>query len=66
MQYNVLLMKEYLLKILYISVETPIYNKIYLEQLFILACSTLGKTPNKEQMYMFYDEIQYLKNGRLS
>lgn len=66
MQYNVLLMKEYLLKILYISVETPIYNKIYLEQLFILACSTLGETPNKEQMYMFYDEIQYLKNGRLS
>ena len=48
--------------IIYISVETPIYNKIYLEQLFILACSTLGKTPNKEQMYMFYDEIQYLKN----
>ena len=24
--------------IIYISVETPIYNKIYLEQLFILAC----------------------------
>ena len=48
--------------IIYISVETPIYNKIYLEQLFVLACSTLGKIPNKEPMYMFYDEIQYLKN----
>ena len=44
--------------IIYISVETPIYNKIYLEQLFILACSTLWKIPNKEPMYMFYDEIQ--------
>ena len=48
--------------IIYISVETPIYNKIYLEQLFTLACTTIGKTPNKEPMYVFYDEIQYLKN----
>ncbi len=48
--------------IIYISVETPIYNKIYLEQLFTLACSSVGKTSNKEQMYVFYDEIQYLKN----
>ena len=48
--------------IIYISIETPIYNKIYLEQLFTLACSTIGKIPNKEQIYVFYDEIQYLKN----
>lgn len=47
--------------IIYISVETPIYNKIYLEQLFILACRILGKNPTQEQMYVFYDEIQYLK-----
>ena len=47
--------------IIYISVETPIYNKIYLEQLFILACQILGKNPTQEQMYVFYDEIQYLK-----
>lgn len=47
--------------IIYISVETPIYNKIYLEQLFILACQTLGKNPSQEKMYVFYDEIQYLK-----
>jgi len=48
--------------IIYVSVETPIYNKIYLEQLFQLACRILNKTPNKEQMYVFYDEIQYLKD----
>ena len=48
--------------IIYISVETPIYNKIYLEQLFTLACSTLGKVPNKDSMYVFFGEIQYLKN----
>lgn len=47
--------------IIYISVETPIYNKILLEQLYNLACQTLGKSPTKDQMYVFYDEIQYLK-----
>ncbi len=48
--------------IIYISVETPIYNKILLEQLFRLACDTLSKDPLKENLYVFYDEIQYLKN----
>lgn len=48
--------------IIYISVETPIYNKILLEQLLNLACQTLGKDPTKEQMFIFYDEIQYLKD----
>lgn len=47
--------------IIYISVETPIYNKIMLEQLYNLACQTLSKSPTKDQMYVFYDEIQYLK-----
>ena len=47
--------------IIYISVETPIYNKILLEQLYNLACHTLGKSTTKDQMYVFYDEIQYLK-----
>ena len=51
--------------IIYISVETPIYNKIYLEQLFILACQTLGKNPTQEQMFVFYDEIQYLKEWEI-
>lgn len=48
--------------IIYISVETPICNKIFLEQLFSLACSAIGKDKTKEKMYVFYDEIQYLKN----
>lgn len=51
--------------IIYISVETPIYNKIYLEQLFVLACQILGKNPTQEQMYVFYDEIQYLKEWEI-
>lgn len=52
--------------IIYISVETPIYNKINLEQLFILACQILGKKHTKEQMYVFYDEIQYLKEWEVN
>lgn len=52
--------------IIYISVETPIYNKIYLEQLFILACQILGKQQTQEQMYVFYDEIQYLKEWEVN
>ena len=52
--------------IIYISVETPIYNNIYLEQLFLIACKALGKPENnKEQMYVFFDEIQYLKNWEI-
>lgn len=51
--------------IVYISVETPIYNKISLELLFSLACGVLGKDPSKDVMYVFYDEIQYLKNWEL-
>lgn len=49
--------------IIYISVETPIYNKIPLEQLFLLAKQTLGKSQNDNAEYwVFFDEIQYLKN----
>lgn len=46
--------------IIYLSVETPIYHGLLLEQLFNLACRLLGRNPAKEQMYVFYDEIQYL------
>ena len=48
--------------IIYINVETPIYNKILLEQLFGIASSILEKNPVKEELYVFFDEIQYLKN----
>ena len=49
--------------IIYISVETPIYNNIHLELLYNLCKQTLGKQPNdKSQYYVFFDEIQYLKD----
>ena len=52
--------------IIYISVETPIYNKILLEQLFNLAKQALGKTNSKEKFYVFFDEIQYLKDWEVN
>ena len=52
--------------IIYISVETPIYNKILLEQLFNLAKQALGKSDSKEQFYVFFDAIQYLKDWEVN
>lgn len=53
--------------IIYISVETPIYNKIYLEQLYWLARKALNKADDdKSQMYVFFDEIQYLKDWEVN
>lgn len=52
--------------IIYISVETPIYNKILLEQLFNLAKQALGKSGSKEHFYVFFDEIQYLKDWEVN
>ncbi|MBQ0154327.1 MAG: ATP-binding protein [Bacteroidales bacterium] len=53
--------------IIYISVETPIYNKIYLEQLFNLSKQTLGKNDDNQSVYyVFFDEIQYLKDWEVN
>lgn len=53
--------------IIYISVETPIYNKIYLEQLFNLSKQTLEKPENdNDEYYVFFDEIQYLKEWEVN
>ncbi|GHT29166.1 hypothetical protein AGMMS49574_05110 [Bacteroidia bacterium] len=48
-------------KIIYVSIEVPIYNRIPLEDLFLLASEALGKKGETKGFYIFYDEIQYLK-----
>jgi uncharacterized protein len=48
-------------KILYASIETPIYNNIALEELFKMAKKATGDTDSNE-WYIFFDEIQYLKD----
>lgn len=52
-------------RIVYLSVETPIYNQISLEDLFSMACEILGKTDDKKGFYVFFDEIQYLKSWEI-
>ena len=49
-------------KIIYVSVDTPIYNNISLENLFSLARKALKNEENHAGYYVFFDEIQYLKN----
>ncbi len=48
-------------KILYASIETPIYNNIPLDTLFALAQKATGTT-DATGWYIFFDEIQYLKD----
>ena len=48
-------------KILYASIETPIYNNISPEYLFTLAKKASGDLVS-EGWYIFFDEIQYLKD----
>lgn len=48
-------------KILYASIETPIYNNISLDSLFVMAQKATGNT-DPDGWYVIYDEIQYLKD----
>ena len=48
-------------KILYASVETPIYNNIPLQELFNMAKKATGNTESGG-WYIFFDEVQYLKD----
>ncbi len=50
--------------ICYISVETPIYNKIWLEELMQLVKKQQGREDFRG-MYFFFDEIQYLKDWEI-
>ena len=48
--------------IIYVSVDTPIYNGIQLEELMNTAFIACGKAFEVvEQYYVFFDEVQYLK-----
>ncbi len=49
------------LKICYLSIETPIYTGIGLEQIFKYCREAIGDT-EYDDYYVFFDEIQYLKD----
>lgn len=52
-------------KIIYLSIDTPIYNGISLEELFSLAREALKQPENYDGFFVFYDEIQYLKEWEI-
>ncbi len=52
-------------KIIYISVETPIYNRTSLEELFDLARIAVATPEDRNGFYVIYDEIQYLKDWEI-
>lgn len=49
-------------KIIYVSIDTPIYNNTSLEDLFSYARLALKQEDSNDGFYVFFDEIQYLKN----
>ncbi len=51
--------------IIYLSIDTPIYNGLSLEQLLNIAKRSLAKSSADEGLYVFYDEVQYLKDWEL-
>ena len=51
--------------IIYLSIDTPIYNGMSLEMLLNIAKKSLAKQPTDQGLYVFYDEVQYLKDWEL-
>ncbi len=51
-------------KIIFITIENPIYNNITLEQLFLYAKEATGLN-DKNDWYVIFDEIQYCRNWEI-
>lgn len=52
-------------RIIYLSVDTPIYNNLSLEEMLSMACEAVGQETISDDYYVFYDEVQYLKEWEL-
>jgi len=52
-------------KILFITVENPIYNNIGLEELFAYAKEATGENDTYKDWFVIFDEIQYLKDWNI-
>ena len=49
-------------RILFITIENPIYNNLSLEKLFKYGIEATGAQNQTDHWYVIFDEIQYLKN----
>jgi len=52
-------------RIIYLSVDTPIYMGFPLERLLKIAKGTLLQGAEADDFYVFFDEVQYLKNWEM-
>lgn len=52
-------------RIFYLSIETPVFNGIGIYQLFNYCKKAVGKEKENEGFYIFFDEIQYLKDWEI-
>lgn len=52
-------------KIIYISVDTPVYSNVSLEDLFDFARRALKQEDTYDGFYVYFDEIQYLKDWEI-
>lgn len=48
--------------IIFASVDTPLYTGLSLENMMLMAQEAIGNKSTNETFYIFFDEIQYLKN----
>jgi len=48
--------------VLYVSVDHPMYNGLGLEDLLDLYCKGRDLDPTQQQLYLFFDEVQYLRD----
>lgn len=51
--------------ICYFSVDHPIYNELSLEKLLKYYVQATGVNPKTDQLYVFFDEIQYLRKWEI-
>ena len=49
-------------QIFYLSIETPVFNGIGIEDLFNYCRKAVGKEDDLKGYYVFFDEVQYLKD----
>ncbi len=49
-------------KVIFITIENPVYNNISLEQLYLLGKKAIGRESDEDGWYVIFDEIQYLKD----
>jgi len=52
-------------KIIFITIENPIYNNIAIEQLFAYAKEASGQDNKSKDWYVIFDEIQYCRNWEI-